>query len=120
MQSAKRLVESARRARRLHTLAAKALRPYNLTPALWSVLSAIVDSPGITMAQLSKELEVSHPFVTTSVGALKELSLVRLERTVNDKRIRCAYFNPRKGWFDKVEKDVQEALDAPQTSGQVG
>lgn len=68
-----------------------ALRPYNLTPAQWSVLSRLSNEDGQTIGDIGKSLYFDKPTISGVIRRLHDKALVTKAGDPHDQRLSRIY-----------------------------
>ncbi|MDL2363168.1 MAG: MarR family transcriptional regulator [Patescibacteria group bacterium] len=64
----------------------KALVPYNITPPEWMLIGSIYENGQILPTELSQNLGVKPPVVTSSLKSLQDKKIIHKERSTRDGR----------------------------------
>ena len=70
-----------------------ALRPYNLTPAQWSVLSRLSNEDGQTISDIGRSLYFDKPTISGIIKRLHDKALVSKSHDPNDQRVSRIYIS---------------------------
>lgn len=71
------------------------LRPYNLTPAQWSVLSRLYNNDGQVISQIGKSLYFDKPTISGIIKRLHDKSLVTKAKDPHDQRLSRIYITKK-------------------------
>jgi DNA-binding MarR family transcriptional regulator len=72
-----------------------ALRPYDLTPAQWSVLSRLTSEDGQTISDIGKSLYFDKPTISGIIRRLHDKALVKKTGDPHDQRLSRIYITKK-------------------------
>jgi DNA-binding MarR family transcriptional regulator len=100
--------------RRLHqihlSLFAEECAPFNVTPVQYSILTAVVDQPGLEQAALAQEVGVDRATLANVVARLADRGLVRRQQGKQDRRLKHVHPTPAcKRLLEQMEGPARRA-----------
>lgn len=82
-------------ARKLNDACDAAMRPLGLTRSQWRAIAYISRSPGISQAQLAREMELGQMGVAGLLGRMEHKELVARRGSPSDGRIKQLFLTPK-------------------------